>query len=194
MFSETGLFNKKSRNPVLQPLISIVASWTRWSNVKLRQATSSHASDTRSIAHPYFWEGGQAGFPALSSSPHSTYSRWDSYQALAAASLWVHRRHAATAILEPHEKHEGTSVFAGNWLYHRDNAFVQRAPLHSTKCAYNEGCPGDLYDGAFQPLDRRSSPNREQTHDNCVCRYTYTESCNALLGVCKLKPVHHLLN
>ena len=29
-----------------------------------------------SIAQRYFWEGGQDRFPALSSSPHSTYCRW----------------------------------------------------------------------------------------------------------------------
>ena len=30
------------------------------------------------IAHRYFWEGGEASFPALSFSPHSTYSQWGS--------------------------------------------------------------------------------------------------------------------
>ena len=30
------------------------------------------------IAHRYFWEGGQARFPVLPFSPHSTYSRWGS--------------------------------------------------------------------------------------------------------------------
>ena len=38
LFSETGLFNKKSRTPVLRPLISFVVSWTRRSNVTLRRS------------------------------------------------------------------------------------------------------------------------------------------------------------
>ena len=112
-----------------------------------------------SIAHRYFWEGGQARFPALSSSPHSTYSRWGSYQALTVASQRVRLQPAATAILEPHENHEWKSGLAGNGLYHRDKASIHRAPLCSPKCAYTEGHPDDLlYDGAFQLLHRRSSP------------------------------------
>jgi hypothetical protein len=63
-----------------------------------------------SIAYRYFWEGEQARFPALSSSAHSTYSRWGSYQAHMAASQSVPRRPAATAILEPHENHDGKVV------------------------------------------------------------------------------------
>jgi hypothetical protein len=58
----------------------------------------------------------------------------------------------ATAILEPHENHEWRSGLAGNGLFQWDKAFVCRAPLHSAKCAYAEGCPGDLSDAAFQLL------------------------------------------
>ena len=124
-----------------------------------------------SIAHCYFWEGGQARFPVMSSSPHTAYSQWGLYQVLAAASQWVRRQPAAIAILEPHENHEWRSGLAGNGLYHQNKAFVQRAALRSAKCADSEGCPGDrLYDGAFQPLHGRCSPNREQTHNHCVCR------------------------
>jgi len=58
---------------------------------------------------------------------------------------------AAIAVLEPHENHEWRSGLAGNGLYHWDIAFIQRAALYSAKCADSEGCPDDLYDGAFQP-------------------------------------------
>jgi hypothetical protein len=49
---------------------------------------------------------------------------------------------------------ECRSGLAGNELYHRDNAFVQREPLLSAKCAYIEGCSRDLSDGAFQPQQK----------------------------------------
>jgi len=104
-------------------------------------------------AHRYFWEGGQARFPALFFSPHSTCSRWGSYQALAVASQGVRRRPAEITILEPHENHEWRSGLAVNGLYHQDKASVQRAPLRSAKCADTAGRPSDpLYDGEFQPL------------------------------------------
>jgi len=139
---------------------------------RVDEATSSHACLIQgSIAHRYFWEGGQARFPALSFSPHSTYSRWDSYQALAVASQGVRRRPAAIAILEPHENHELRSGLAVNGLHHWDKASVQRAPVCSAKCAYNAGRPGDpLYIVELQPIHGRSSPNSGQTHDHCVCR------------------------
>ena len=43
-----------------------------------------------SIAHCYFWEGGQARFPALSFSPHSTYSWWGLllWQYLSCRGIW----------------------------------------------------------------------------------------------------------
>jgi len=154
---------------VLRPLISFVVSWTQ--SVIEHNFEMKQLHPTRLIAHHYFWEGGQARFLALSSSPHFTYSRWGSYEAHAAASQWVRRRPAAIAILEPNENHELRSGLAGNGLYHRDKAFVQRAALHSAKCASTEGCPDDiLHEGAFQPLHGRCSPNREQKHDHCVCR------------------------
>ena len=128
----------------------------------------------QSITHCFFWEGGQARFPALSSSPQSTYSQWGSYQALTVASQRVQHQHTTIAILEPHENHEWKNSLVGNGLYHRDKAFIPRAPLGSVKCAYTEGHPNDLlYNGAFRPLNGRSSPNSEQTHDHCICRYTY---------------------
>ena len=77
-----------------------------------------------SIAHRYFWEGGQARFPALSFPPHSTYSRWGSYQALAVASQGI-RRPAAIVIFEPHENHEWMSGLAVNGSYLRDKASVE---------------------------------------------------------------------
>jgi len=95
------------------------------------------------IAHHYFWEGGQARFPALPFSPHSTYSRCGSYQALSVASQGVQHRPAAIAILEPHENHEWRSGLAVNGLYNQDKAAVQRAPLHSAKCTDPAGHPGD---------------------------------------------------
>jgi len=165
--------NKKSRIPVLQPLISFVMSWTQSvieHNVETKQLHPTHQTQG-SIARRYFWEGGQARFPAMSSSPHSTYSWWGSYQVLTAASQWVRCRPAAITILEPHWNHERRSGLAGNGLYYQNKAFVQREALHSTKCADTEYCPGDgLYDGAFQPLRGRSSPNREQTRDLCMCK------------------------
>jgi len=78
------------------------------------------------------------------------------------ASQGVQRRPAAIAILEPHENHEWRSGLAVNGSYLRNKASVQRAPLHSAKCADTAGRPGDpLYDGEFQPLHGRSSPNNE---------------------------------
>ena len=104
LFSETVLFNQKSRTPVLRPLISFVVSLIE------RHAETKQLHPTRlthgSIAQRYFWEGGQDRFPALSSSPHSTYSRWGSYEAHAVVSQWVRHRPAAIDFLEPHENHE----------------------------------------------------------------------------------------
>jgi len=78
---------------------------------------------------------------------------------LMVASQGVRRRPAARAILEPHENHEWIGL-AVNGSYLRDKASVQRAPLHSAKCADTASRPGDpLYDGEFQPLHGRSSPN-----------------------------------
>ena len=91
--------------------------------------------------------------------------------------------------------HEWGIDVAGSRLNNRYKAFIQRAPLRSAKYADTEGPPGDLlYDGAFQHIYRRSGPNSEQTHDQCVCRLTYTDSCNVLPEVCKLRPAHHLLS
>ena len=173
LFSETGLFKEKSRTPVLRPLISFVMSRTQSvteCKAEMKQLHPTHLTQG-SIALHYFWEGGQAKFPTLSSSLHSTYSRWGSYQVLAVASQWVQHRPAGIAILEPHKNHEWRSDLAGNGLYHRDKGSLHRAPLRSAKCAYTEGHPDDLlYDGSFQLLHGRSSPNSEQTHNHCVCR------------------------
>ena len=157
---------------MLRLLILFVMSWIQ--SVIERNAETKKLHPTRltqvSISHRYFWEGGQARFPALSSSHQSTYSRWGSYRALAAASEWVRIRPAAIAILEPHENHEWRNGLVGNGLYHRDIAFAQRVALHSAKCADTEGCPDDLYDEAFQNLHGRSNFNRVHKHDHCVCR------------------------
>ena len=146
------------------------------------------------IAHRYLWEGGQVRVPALSFSPHSTFSWWgSSYQVLAVASQGVRHQPAIIAILEPHDNHEWRSGLVVNGLYHRNKVSIQNAPLHSAKCADNADHPGDpLYDGKLQPLHRRSSPNSGQTHDHCICRYT--AGCNALPEVCKLNLAPHLLS
>ena len=110
------------------------------------------------------------------------------------ASQGVRHQPAAVAILEPHENHEWRSGLAVNGLYHRDKASIQRAPLHSTKCADNAGHPGDpLYNGELQPLHGRSSPNSDR-HTTSAFAGRHTVGCNALPEVCKLKPVHHLLS
>ena len=97
--------------------------------------------------------GGQTRFSALSFSPHSTFSRWGSYQALAVDSQGVRLRPAALPSLEPHENDEWRSGLAVNGLYHRDKASVQKALLRSAKCADNAGRPADpLCDGELQPL------------------------------------------
>jgi hypothetical protein len=148
-----------------------------------------------SIAHRCFWEGGQAKFPALPLSPHPTYSQCGWYQALAVASQRVRLWSAAIAILEPHEHHEWRSGLAVNGFYLQDKTSVQRAPLLSAECVDTAGHPGDpLYDVELHPLHGRSSPSSGQTHDHCVCRWTYTVGCNALPEVCKLKSAHHLLS
>ena len=114
---------------------------------------------------------------------------------LMVASQCVQHRPAVTAIFELHENHEWRSGLAGNGLYHWDDSSLHRAPLHSAKCAYIVGHPDNLlFDGSFQLLHGRSSPNSEQTQDHCVCRQTNTKSCNALPKVCQLKPAHHLLS
>jgi len=46
-------------------------------NAETKQLHPTHLTQGP-IAHRYFWGGGQARFPALSFSPQSTYSRWDS--------------------------------------------------------------------------------------------------------------------
>jgi hypothetical protein len=77
LLSETGLLKKKFRAPVLHPLISFV-SWTQ--SLIDRKIETKQLHPIRltqgTIAHRYFWEGGQARFPALSSLPHSKYFRW----------------------------------------------------------------------------------------------------------------------
>ena len=136
----------------------------------MKQLHSTHLTQGP-ITNRYFWEGLQARFPALSFSPHSTYSRWVSYQAPAVASQGVRCWPAAIAILELHENHEWRSGLVVNGLYHRNKVSVQRAPLHSAKCADTAGHPSDpLYNGELQPLHGRSSRNSTQTHDDYVCR------------------------
>ena len=57
-------------------------SWTQpvtECNAEMKHHHPMHLTQG-SIAHHYFWEGGQARFPALSSSPHSMYSRWGLYR------------------------------------------------------------------------------------------------------------------
>ena len=95
------------------------------------------------IAHLYLWEGGQSRFPALSVSPHSTYSRWGLYQALGVAGQGVRRQPTAIAILQPHDNHEWRSGLV-NALYHLDRASVYRVPLRSTKCTDTASRPGEL--------------------------------------------------
>ena len=95
------------------------------------------------IAHFYLWEGGQSRFPALSFSPHSTYSRWGSYPTLGVAGQRVRRQPAAVAILEPHDNHEWSGLVV-TALYHLDRASVYRLPLRSAKCADTASCPGEL--------------------------------------------------
>lgn len=55
-----------------------------------------------SKGHHSFWEWGRARFPALSPSPHSTYSQCSLYQAFAVASEWFRHPPAVIAILESH--------------------------------------------------------------------------------------------
>jgi len=75
------------------------------------------------------------------------------------------------AILKPHDNHEWRSGLAVNGLYLQNKASVQRAPLHSAKCADTAGHPVDpLYDEEFHHLHGRSSPNSGQTHNHCVSR------------------------
>jgi hypothetical protein len=156
---------------VLRPLISFVVSWPQSMiecNAETKQLYPTHLKQ-ESIAHRYFWEGGQARFPAMFSSPHS--------HILDGVHIRRSRRPVnefdvglQTAILE-HENYNGRGCLAGNGLYLRDIAFVQRAALHSAKCADTEGCADDvLYDGTLQALHGRSSSNSEQTHDHCVRR------------------------
>ena len=92
LFSEIDRFNKKSRTLLLRPLISFVVSGTQSvieCNAEMKQIHPTHLTQGP-IAHRYFWEGGQARFPALYFSPHSTYSRWDSllWQYLSCRRIW----------------------------------------------------------------------------------------------------------
>jgi hypothetical protein len=90
---------------------------------------------------------------------------------------------------------EEWSFFLGNGLPYQDKALLHMAPLHILKTAYNEGHLGALlYDGAFQPLHGRSSPNNKQTYDHCIWRSTHTESLNAVPMVCKLTQAQYLMN
>jgi hypothetical protein len=149
-------------------------------------------SDTR-VQRASLFLGGRSGQVSwMVFSPHSTYSRWSSYQALVVASQWVRHRPAAIAILEQHENREWRSDLVGTGLLHRVKALLQMTPLRVLRCAYIEGLLGALLcDGVFQHLHGRSNPNNEQTHDHYVWRSTRIESCNALPVVCKLKPAHH---
>jgi hypothetical protein len=154
-------------------------------NAEMKQLHPKHLTQG-SKQHLCFSEG--ARFPAWFFSPHFTYSRWGSYQALVMASQWVRHRPVAIAILEQHENHEWRSGLAGTGLLHRENALLQMAPSHALRCAYIEGHWGALlYDGVFWPLHERSNPDNEQTHNHSVWRLTHTESCNALPMACKLK-------
>jgi len=142
LLSETGQFNKKSRTSVLRPQISFVMS------VSERNAETKQLHPTRltqgSIIHHYFREGGQATFPALCSSLHFTYSRLGSYQALAVAGQGFEVGLQRQPFLNHTRIMNGGVTLQENGLFHRDRAFVQRAPLRSAKCVHTEDRPGDL--------------------------------------------------
>jgi hypothetical protein len=83
------------------------SSWTQSvikCNTVMKQLHPKHLTQWSTTQY-YFWKGGQATFPALSSSPHSTYTWWGSYQMLVVESQWFWCQSAAIAILEPHENH-----------------------------------------------------------------------------------------
>lgn len=148
---------------------SLCHGLSHWSDMMLWKSNFISSIWHVSKAHHYFWDGGQARFHALSSSRHSTYSRWDSYQALMVASQWVRCRPAARSILEPHDSREWRSGLVETGFFLWDKAFFQRAPLCFAKCACTGSHPGDtLYDRAFESLRGRSSRNSEQTHDHWV--------------------------
>jgi hypothetical protein len=87
----------------------------QWSNITLWRSNFIPSMTQWSIAQYYFWKGRKATFPALSSSPHSTYSWWDLYQMLVVESQQVWCQSEATAILEPHENHEGVVLMESDY-------------------------------------------------------------------------------
>jgi hypothetical protein len=100
-----GIFNKMSRIPEPQTRILFVSAWTQFEiahNAEMKQLHSKRLTQG-SKEHLYYPEGRQARFPAWFYSPHSTYSRWGSYQTFVVASQRVRHRPAAIAILEQHE-------------------------------------------------------------------------------------------
>ena len=155
---------------MLRPLISFVVSWTQSAiehNIGTKQLHSTRLTQW-SLAHRYFWEGGRARFPALSSSPHSTYSRWGLNQVIAAATQWVRRRPVAITIFEAHENHEWRMGLPGNWLYHRDKTFVQRAALHSAERADTEDVQMTYTMEHSSPIIREPVPT-ENRHTTTAC-------------------------
>ena len=137
------------------------------------------------VALRYFWEGGQARFPVLSFSPHSTCSWWGSYKTLKVASQGVRRQPAVLAVLGPQENYEWRSGLAVNGLYHRD------------KASYRGHCyvlQNVLIMQAVQltPYTMENSSSFMGDPTPTVDRHTTTAfaGCNALPEVCKLnRPI-----
>ena len=89
-------------------------------------------------------------------------------------------RYIGSLIVSMTQRLKKSICIAVNGLYYLHEISIQ-----------NAGRPGDPpYDGKFQPIRGKSSPNSGQAH-NCVSRFI--EDCNAPPEVSKLNPAHHLL-
>lgn len=154
------------------------------------EATSFHASDTRAQTAFLFLEKGQARFLA----GISHLITWMEFVSGTCDGQWVWHQPAVTATLEQHKNHVWRNGLVGNGLLHWDKALLQTALLHILSYAYIAGHLGALlWDGEFQPLQGRTSPNNEQTHNHYKWKLTHIESYVVPM-VCKLNLAHHLLS
>jgi hypothetical protein len=78
------------------------------------EATSSQASDIR-LQRASLFLGRRTG-QVLFTSPHATYSRWDSYQVITVESQWIQYSPAVIHILEPHKNHSFLYILQITWL------------------------------------------------------------------------------
>ena len=157
---------------MIQPLISFVLSWTQSviEHDSVMKQLLSHAPDTMFHCSVLFLERrtGHISCIVLFTSLHIFLMGFISDAHGGKSTCLMSVRSDSHSWTTPGSLRSGLD---GTGLFQWDKTFLQRAPSCFTKCAYTEGCSGDLlYAGAFQPLHGRSILISEQTQDHCMWR------------------------